>query len=81
MEKNEKSICRTLKAIRQQIADTNGISYAPEPCTFEGECIGTCPCCEAEVRYIETSLNTLRMAGKVVKIAGHHNRLLHKTVL
>lgn len=70
MEKNGKSICRTLKAIRQQIADTNGISYAPEPCTFEGECIGTCPCCEAEVRYIETSLNTLRMAGKVIKIAG-----------
>ena len=81
MEKNGKSICRILKAIRQQIADANGISYAPEPCTFDGECIGTCPCCEAEVRYIKTSLNTLRMAGKVVKIAGHHNRLLHKTVL
>ena len=41
MEKNGKSICRTLKAIRQQIADANGISYAPEPCTFEGECLGT----------------------------------------
>ena len=41
MEKNGKSICRTLKAIRQQIADANGINYAPESCTFEGECLGT----------------------------------------
>lgn len=70
MKKNGKSICQALKQIRKQIADTNGIVYNPKPCTFEGECAGTCPGCEAEVRYIENSLNALRTAGKAVKVAG-----------
>ena len=70
MKKNGKSICQTLKQIRKQIADANGIIYNPKPCTFEGECAGTCPGCEAEVRYIENSLNALRTAGKAVKVAG-----------
>ncbi len=70
MKKNGKSICQALKQIRKQIADTNGIVYKPKPCTFEGECAGTCPGCEAEVRYIENSLNALRTAGKAVKVAG-----------
>ncbi|WP_025799159.1 energy transducer TonB [Hoylesella saccharolytica] len=70
MKKNGKSICQALKQIRKQIADTNGIVYNSKPCTFEGECAGTCPGCEAEVRYIENSLNALRTAGKAVKVAG-----------
>ena len=70
MKKNGKSICQTLKQIRKQIADANGIIYNPKPCTFEGECAGTCPGCEAEVRYIENSLNALRTARKAVKVAG-----------
>ena len=70
MKKNGKSICQALKQIRKQIADANGIIYNPKPCTFEGECAGTCPGCEAEVRYIENSLNALRTAGKAVKVAG-----------
>ena len=59
-----------LKAIRKQIADANGISYQPTPCGYRGECLGTCPHCEAEVRYIENSLNALRKAGKVITIVG-----------
>ena len=35
-------ICNTLKAIRKQIADANGIDYSPEECHFKGECKGTC---------------------------------------
>lgn len=27
-------ICNTLKAIRKQIADANGIDYSPEECHF-----------------------------------------------
>jgi TonB family protein len=65
-----KSICNVLKAIRKQIADANGISYQPTPCGYRGECLGTCPHCEAEVRYIENSLNALRKAGKVITIVG-----------
>ena len=68
--KQGKKICKTLKAIRQQIADANGISYAPTPCTHKGDCAGTCPACEAEVRYIEHELNARRLLGKAVVVAG-----------
>lgn len=43
-------ICNTLKAIRKQIADANGIDYSPEECHFNGECKGTCPKCEKDVK-------------------------------
>ena len=45
-----RDICNTLKAIRKQIADANGIAYSPEECHFTGECKGTCPKCEQDVR-------------------------------
>jgi len=31
-----KSTCKLLKDIRQQIADTNGISYQPKECHHKG---------------------------------------------
>ena len=46
-----RDICNTLKAIRKQIADANGIAYSPEECHFTGECKGTCPKCEQDVRW------------------------------
>ena len=30
------NICDTLKVIRKQIADANGIDYSPEECHFTG---------------------------------------------
>ena len=48
-----KSTCKLLKDIRQQIADANGISYQPKECHHEGDCAGTCPACEEEIRYLE----------------------------
>lgn len=65
-----KHTCETLKAIRKQIADANEIPYEPVKCTHEGDCRGTCPACESEVRYIEDQLNIRKMAGKSVKIIG-----------
>lgn len=65
-----KSICNTLKAIRKRIADANGISYSPVECHHQGDCLGTCPACEAEVKYIEKELNLRRMAGRAVTIMG-----------
>lgn len=65
-----RSICNVLKQIRKQIADVNGIGYAPTPCRFKGECRGTCPACEAEVRFIERELDMRRMAGKAVTLLG-----------
>ena len=60
----------TLKSIRKQIADANEIPYEPRVCTHKGDCMGTCPACESEMRYIENQLNIRKMAGKAVKIVG-----------
>lgn len=65
-----KHICMTLKAIRKQIADANGIKYEPVECHYEGPCSGTCPKCEAELRYIEQQLDLRRVMGKAVVVAG-----------
>ena len=65
-----KKTCETLKSIRKQIADANDIPYEPRACTHEGDCMGTCPACESEMRYIENQLNIRKMAGKAVKIVG-----------
>ena len=70
MKSNGKNICHTLKTIRKQVAEANGIDYTPAPCHFDGDCSGTCPACEAEVQYIERQLGRLRLAGKAVKVAG-----------
>ena len=65
-----KITCETLKAIRKQVADANGIVYTPAKCDFEGVCAGTCPACEKEREYIENQLSLKRKAGEIVKIAG-----------
>ena len=51
-----KEVCLILKGIRQKIADANGISYQPKECHHEGDCAGTCPACEEEIRYLEREL-------------------------
>lgn len=65
-----KTICGVLKDIRKQVADANEIKYEPKECHHQGECRGTCPACEAEVRYIEQQLNIRRQLGKAVAIVG-----------
>ena len=65
-----KNKCKLLKEIRQKIADENDISYVTTECKFKGECTGTCPKCEAEVRYLEQELEKRRKAGKAVAVAG-----------
>ena len=52
--------CKILKEIRQRIADANDIEYVTRECEFQGECRGTCPRCEAEVRYLEEQLERRR---------------------
>ena len=65
-----RSICNVLKTIRTQIAKANEIKYEPRECHHTGECRGTCPACEAEVRYIERQLDIRRQLGKAVTIVG-----------
>ena len=65
-----RSTCKLLKSIRQQIADANGISYQPKECQHKGDCTGTCPACEAEIRYLERELKARKGNGFGMKVAG-----------
>lgn len=65
-----KDTCRILKEIRRQIAEANDIELITSECRHKGDCLGTCPKCEAEVRYLEQQLRARSLAGKTVAIAG-----------
>ncbi len=56
MKTNGRRICDELKRIRLEVAKANGISYEPNECSFEGECDGTCPACEAELAELTRQL-------------------------
>lgn len=64
-----KNKCKILKQIRQQIAKENDIPLITKECTFQGECSGTCPRCEAELRYLEQQLARRQALGKTVTVA------------
>ena len=64
-----KQKCKILKEIRQRIADENDIPYVTRECRFQGECKGTCPRCEAELRYLEQQLALRASLGKRVTVA------------
>ena len=65
-----KGVCLILKGIRQKIADANGISYQPKECHHKGDCAGTCPACEEEIRYLERELKARKGNGFGMKVAG-----------
>ena len=65
-----KKTCKILKEIRRQIAEANDIEYVVEECQYKGDCLGTCPKCEAEVRYLEQQLHQRQLLGKAVVLAG-----------
>ena len=65
-----KQTCKILKEIRKQIAAENDIEFVTSECTHKGDCRGTCPTCEAEVRYLERELEKRQRLGKAVVIAG-----------
>lgn len=65
-----KNKCKILKDIRRKIAEDNDISFVTSECRFQGECSGTCPKCEAELRYLEQELRARQKAGKAIAVAG-----------
>ena len=65
-----KQTCKILKEIRKQIAAENDIKLVVEECTYQGDCLGTCPKCEAEVRYLERELGKRQRMGKAAVFAG-----------
>lgn len=64
-----KQKCKILKEIRQKIADENDIPYVTRDCRHQGDCRGTCPRCESELRYLEQQLEARRALGKRVTVA------------
>ncbi|MBO4645740.1 MAG: energy transducer TonB [Bacteroidales bacterium] len=65
-----KQICSYLKSVRREVAAANGIDLEIPDCTFEGECPGTCPRCEAEVRQLEQALSHRQSLSQKVAIVG-----------
>ena len=65
-----KQTCKILKEIRRQIAVENDIEFVTSECTYKGDCKGTCPKCEAEVRYLERELEKRQRMGKAAMFAG-----------
>ena len=65
-----KQTCKILKEIRRQIAEANDIEFITSECQYQGDCLGTCPKCEAEVRYLEQQLERKQIAGKAITVLG-----------
>ena len=69
MEKG-KRICQALKELRKRIADANNIPFEMEECTHQGDCPGTCPKCESELRYLMDSIDKREQEGEPVVLDG-----------
>jgi hypothetical protein len=64
-----KKKCKILREIRQQIASENDIPFVTEECRYQGDCKGTCPKCESELRYLEAQMEKRRSLGKAVTVS------------
>ncbi|MBP5196910.1 MAG: serpin family protein [Bacteroidaceae bacterium] len=65
-----KKICQALKELRKRIAGANDIPFEVEDCTHKGDCPGTCPKCESELRYLKDSIDKREREGKPVVLEG-----------
>lgn len=64
-----KQKCKILRDIRRRIAEENDIPYVTRDCPHQGDCAGTCPRCESELRYLEKQLAAREALGKRVAVA------------
>ncbi len=65
-----KEKCKILKQIRAEIARQNDIEWVVSECKHKGNCRGTCPKCESEVRELEAALAHRRALGQKVAVVG-----------
>ena len=65
-----KEKCRILKQIRAEIAREIDIEWVVSECKHKGNCKGTCPKCEQEVRQLEAALAKREALGKTVAVVG-----------
>ena len=71
-----KQKCEMLRTIRKEIAQRNGIEYLSADCTHQGDCLGTCPKCDAEIRFLEYELNRKAQRGEEISIKGINNEIV-----
>ena len=67
---NGREKCELLNNIRKRIAEENDIDFVVYDCTFEGDCTGTCPKCESEIKYLEDELIRKQESGEKINING-----------
>jgi len=65
-----KKVCTTLKQVRKKIAEANDIPYEQTECSHQGDCLGTCPKCESELRYLNDQLAIRRASGRAISLVG-----------
>ena len=65
-----KDICAILKAARSKIATNNNIDYTPIKCHHEGDCLGTCQACEAELKMLNDEIERKISNGEDVHLDG-----------
>lgn len=63
-----KEKCNLLKTIRKELAEQNDINIQFDECTHSGDCKGTCPKCDAELKYIDDELKKRANRGEPVII-------------
>ncbi len=60
---NGKDKCELLRNIRKTVAERYGLHYEPRECHHEGDCLGTCPMCDAEVADLQRQLEEKGIAN------------------
>ncbi len=53
-----KEKCDILRCIRKDVADRYGLDYTPTECKHQGDCSGTCPKCDAELKELQRQLES-----------------------
>lgn len=64
-----KEKCELLKEIRKEIARINNIIYLSAKCDSKHCCNGTCPICDAEIKYLENELNEKATRGERITLS------------
>ena len=62
--------CDKLRVIRKKIADANGIDFEPAECHHAGPCLGTCPVCDSEIKYLDEELQKKKERGEEIVLSG-----------
>ena len=75
-----KEKCELLRSIRREIAERNGIEYLSAECHHEGDCLGTCPKCDAEARFLNSELERLVKEGQSVDFVAGVTDMYEKAV-